>query len=1161
MKANATTRPPAQNLVSSCLALQQPIWESCCAFARLRSLLHTSVCCHHQHHYHYHYHHHHPPRLPPTPLQPCQSIPPTTAVVVSFRFQAWMSSDQTRLADSLLHTLQSAESPKPPSNNASATTPTITATTTTTSFSSSGRGEAHPAGLEPPQAPAQARMRSSIACIRCRRSKVKCVNSGIGRPCRSCENTGRECVYPSPVTPATRRRDSLSGGQDGAGNGERRQRPRKSVQSFVGNTSSSSVKEAPRPPSQDALDSRLLTPAVWQELFDIFQIHYSADLPFLHPPTFLKPLRQANAQPQPTPAAPNDAPTGPRPAACPEFLLAFLALTARFHPKLVAHHSPPTSARPSNPLIAAEYYATAAAVQLSSHWDDNDLQDIERIQSMLMIGLHQWGMCTGAKAWLGIGTAIRQAQAMGLQYELDLDDEPLSRSLALNGEAEKLGIDTRKSSLTGAQDENDAFTQQEIRRRTFWSCFIMDRYLSSGKYRPQMLQVKDLRIQLPASERSFLFAEKVRTLMLGEEEQSVAGRAEVQSHRQASLGITAAAESNGIVHDTNDDKMQLQVGADEGLVSRYIKILEIYGKVVKWSCGGGRRYFKHVPQRLSPANHTHRTEKYPPWDPRCEFHQLQKQCLEFKNSLPRHNTLTPQNTQAHISLKTSTPYTLIHAVYLLCQIALHREYIPFVPIRCDKPQGPLDPPLFTSDKYDVPLGFWEDSARECFKSARAIVDLFRTCQEWNVLVETPIIGFAIYTVSFMGVYCINFPHMDPGGFMCTPKDQQKKGGDVKSKESKGFEAARKALEMLGQMRIKLHMADGWFKTINRVHKYLRRLKSDYKKNVAAIESSASESDSPMLSRHLSIREGGIGGGLDEFKLLELTLKEFGSLEDRDSPMEDVPSRPDTRALDAVYDDSGSGTTVKSEDHDRAQPAASEPARPESGLWNAINAAPGAAASSSHSDSAQPTTNGHFRSYDSYPQPLQQHSQARPISQPNYAHQINNFRPTYSHDGASAAPPSLTSPNSLSATTPSDPSPSFERQAQPYNPHWPAQNSLYPLQPTQQPQNFSTDFVHPAQHQQIQSHVSPYASAVHSQLPPLMQPASSQMEILQHQPWNQREKEDWLNSLDTRLGGDDLAAFVDGGELADWAQMSANRGYGGGWLSTVWGDGNDGAGFG
>lgn len=377
--------------------------------------------------------------------------------------------------------------------------------------------------------------------------------------------------------------------------GERRQRPRKSTHTFVANPMGG-PRESPRP-LLDALDPRLLTPTVWQELFDIFQIHYSADLPFLHPPTFLKPLRQSSMQPpSTTPITAEASAAAARPPASPEFLLAFLALTGRFHPRLVAHHSPPTATRPSNPFIASEYYAAAARERLATGWTDNRVHDIERTQATLMIGLHEWGMCRGAQAWLTVGMAIRSAQAMGLQYEMDLDDEPMSRSMALGGEAERMGLDAgRKSSSNGHKSEEDAFIQQEVRRRTFWSCYIMDRYLSSGKYRPQMLHASELRIQLPASERSFLFAEKVRTLMLGEEDHHVAGRAEVQSHRQASvmLGNGDTPERSMSDAPTDDDeKARLEVGADEGLVSRYIKILEIYGKVVQWSCAGGRRFVK-----------------------------------------------------------------------------------------------------------------------------------------------------------------------------------------------------------------------------------------------------------------------------------------------------------------------------------------------------------------------------------------------------------------------------------------------------------------------------------------------------------------------------------------------------------------------------------------
>jgi hypothetical protein len=218
-----------------------------------------------------------------------------------------------------------------------------------------------------------------------------------------------------------------------------------------------------------------------------------------------------------------------------------------------------------------------------------------------MLGLHEWGMCRGSKAWLMIGMAIRAAQAMGLQYEMDLDDEPMSRSLAVNSEAERMGMDSARKNSASERLSEDAFIQQEIRRRTFWSCYIMDRYLSSGKYRPQMLHAKELRIQLPASERSFLFAEQVRTLMLGEDDKNVsgAGRAENQNQRQQSVMLSTAnctpepnvpSPKSMAMHESDEEKGRLEVGPDEGLVSRYVKVLEIYGQVIKWSCSGGRRY-------------------------------------------------------------------------------------------------------------------------------------------------------------------------------------------------------------------------------------------------------------------------------------------------------------------------------------------------------------------------------------------------------------------------------------------------------------------------------------------------------------------------------------------------------------------------------------------
>lgn len=492
---------------------------------------------------------------------------------------------------------------------------------------------------------------------------------------------------------------------------------------------------------------------------------------------------------------------------------------------------------------------------------------------------------------------------------------------------------------------------------------------------------------------------------------------------------------------------------------------------------------------------------------------------------------------------------------------LHREYVPFLPIRCSKPSGPLDPPTFPPEKYDVPPDFWRDSARECFKAARDVMDLVRSCQEWNALVETPIVGFTIYTVAFVGVYCINFPWMDPDGFMCTnPGPETENSG--KAGGSKGFEAARKALEMVGQMRPRLYMADGWFKTINRVHKYMRRMKSDYRKNTTSGDSTASESDrSPLSTRHLSLREGGTGGGLDEWKLLERTMKDFGNLEDQDVEMIDGDQRANPGPFDTVYDDSGSGTTVKSEEADQRAANSADPTRSESGPWNAINATSGAP---KPREETQTPNNGQFRSYDSYhqTQPAYHPAQAQQYQQQQaagYNPQINGFRPMYAAPDASSVaggPPSLTSQASHSGTTPSEPSPGFQARPpqQPY-PTWAPHAASAPYQTMQPPQPYVNDMGPPAphhQHPQTQSYPAPGHPPTPQQQ--AMQPPTPMHEQPVQQRWNPMEKEAWLDSLPTGLGGDDVAAFVDGGDFAEWAAMSNSRGFAGGWLSQVWGPG-------
>lgn len=331
--------------------------------------------------------------------------------------------------------------------------------------------------------------------------------------------------------------------------------------------------------------------------FELFQTHYSTDLPFIHPPTFLKPLRQASSHGLNPFTV--EQPTSVHPPASTEFLLAFLALTARFHSKLIAYHSPHSASRPSNPMVASEFYASAASTQVRTiNGARFGTYDLETTQAMLMLAMHEWGMDRGAQAWVYLGLAIRSTQAMGLHYEQDLDDSPFARCVPIQTTGRLSIADSGRGSVNAASHSNDAFIQAEIRRRTFWTCFILDRYLSNGKYRPQALAVGDMRIQLPASEQAFLFGDKVRTPMLGGDRADAPRADLVQSQRRASLvgeqlngnSHRHSFASNGVNGAMDDEQGKWEIGPEEGLGSRYIKIVDIYGRVVKWACGGGRKY-------------------------------------------------------------------------------------------------------------------------------------------------------------------------------------------------------------------------------------------------------------------------------------------------------------------------------------------------------------------------------------------------------------------------------------------------------------------------------------------------------------------------------------------------------------------------------------------
>jgi len=427
---------------------------------------------------------------------------------------------------------------------------------------------------------------------------------------------------------------------------------------------------------------------------------------------------------------------------------------------------------------------------------------LEKVQALLMLGYHEWTALQGRKGWIRIGTAIRCAQSLNYQFDAELDE----RMPGHGTEAE--------SRLS----EKDQFILRETQRRTFWSCCLLDRYLSWGKNRPPMLNPDDFnRIQLPCSDGAFNFGRKVQTRLLGEVDQKYKERR---------------------MNSPKDIKWE--VGDSEGELTWYIKVVDLFGQIVKWSCSDGKR------------NGRRQEGTIPPWDERTKFKKLEDKLRRLKAELPEHLQLTIENTGDRI-YNGSDKYVLIHALYTVCTVFLYREYMPMAPWTQSEPRGPLDEPLITdAPPYE---NYWIDQAKECWKSCKDFVDLLHSIQSSrsrSSLIQMPTVAFAAFTVALCTIYCHYFPSMDPDRTLSSRREPR---------------AHAVAHEYLGAVLERFPMAVSWVKHLAGWQRYYRRAKARYKEVGGKIggspESTSSESD---------------GSGLKDYATyFEKTHKEFGDI--------------------------------------------------------------------------------------------------------------------------------------------------------------------------------------------------------------------------------------------------------------------------------------------
>ncbi|KAI0025554.1 hypothetical protein F4780DRAFT_340046 [Xylariomycetidae sp. FL0641] len=628
-------------------------------------------------------------------------------------------------------------------------------------------------------------MRSSIACTRCRRSKIKCENTGPNSICDSCIKTGKQCVFkvPDPVPPK-RSEPPAATKQDRDGGPDRKKLKKIDDISKVDSQRATVYAE-------EALAAPFLTEDLWEQLLDLYKLHFAPELPFLHLPTMKEKLSRKFSAPQ----SDSDSEAN-------LVLLGVLTLTARFHPDLVKYLAHICNNQPGNartrpiqthlePAAASEYYADVLAMALGPLRTAMGVASMERVAALLMLGLYEWSQAQpktgGMTAWMYVGNAIRMAQFLGLGFGDGRED-------------------------TRDEDPNLPRTlmplQKEVKRRVMFSCFILDRMLACGKQRVSIIRTDELQIQLPCSEDRFDLAMEVPTAFLG----------------------------------------QPGKNTDDSVLSRFIQLVDIWGEISKYSSRGGRLM-----------------EEFPPWDQRTSFAKLSRILEVFDDDLPPTFTFSKVNYIAHENHQASSAYVMLHMLRFLSLIMLHREYVPFVPIRCKEPEGPLDPPKFPEDEFEVPEGFWRASAEQLFRAARGIVELIEICQRKDKLPQSTIVLFAIWTASFVGLYGFHFPQMDTERHMLSFDYEAPRQGDV---QTDVFMHGPTALTFrtLHRMSAWLKMATTYVRILKDMDEYFVRIKQDYHRYA---ELNAQEGGTT-----LRVREGGTGAGLEEYKNLTM-LKDLG----------------------------------------------------------------------------------------------------------------------------------------------------------------------------------------------------------------------------------------------------------------------------------------------
>jgi hypothetical protein len=338
-----------------------------------------------------------------------------------------------------------------------------------------------------------------------------------------------------------------------------------------------------------------------------------------------------------------------------------LALAIRF-----SNDAPPPF---SAPIEASNAFAAHARSIVLPAVEEPTLH---RIQALLMITGHSWGAGEGHRAWMYLGMAVRMAQVVGLF------DEPLE-----------------------VRDRED-FIATEEKRRTAWTCFLMDSLLSGGKRRRRALSADDMHVQLPCDTDFFHFGEPVRCELI-----------------------------DGTFSPLRSD---LPVG-NLGIVAHSMRVADVWGSVARWACSLA-------------------VEGELPWEDESEFQRLLKSLDLWRKSLPHRLQFNILSLHAHSASNQGQAYCYMHSIYFMSIMFLHRSYL----------QGNQEDKHESDSPLDQKWRQWQaESRRELLLVTDEVCDMYEEMRDFGLYFLrglVPWIGFTVYTAVGVMLYYHHFPDDD-----------------------------------------------------------------------------------------------------------------------------------------------------------------------------------------------------------------------------------------------------------------------------------------------------------------------------------------------------------------------------------------------------------------